>query len=382
VAGREEIALNRSALALTCALAALVAAPRVVVADPVVERAVAAHLDQLRAIKPGGDAKAIERSNAQMDEAWKYYTANSKEALPVLRKALAAEIARDKRADLLLLDVGYFLLTKGAPEDKDLARSALFALDPSAEIVRWNANQLFYFAHAVAASHDSRVLPFIDKAFLRGNMTVDVPQHAMTLDGTLTCVLLYGVYGKESEEHLRPALADAKTRRKAIEILIWIGSPRSNAAVRDAMLEARDYETFTRFMAFMMQDGGPEGRAIALAVDPGHLDGKAREYYGRVRPSVEKAGRDEYLKLAEHFPGERKLPDDEVKRRLKAMRANFGKDESTNPGALLESGLPKEYLIGEFIDIRALMFNRVSNEALSDVETTNAVLNGLRYRGH
>ena len=42
--------------------------------------------------------------------------------------------------------------------------------------------------------------------------------------------------------------------------------------------------------------------------------------------------------------------------------------------------LHDERLIGQLEGIRARTFYRISDEALSDVEITNAVLNGLRYR--
>jgi hypothetical protein len=62
------------------------------------------------------------------------------------------------------------------------------------------------------------------------------------------------------------------------------------------------------------------------------------------------------------------------------MYESYGKDSRLNPQALLDSTLPKELLITELMRIRTRMFMRVSNETLSDVELTNAVLNTLRYR--
>lgn len=363
------------------AVAALLLVEFVAANDIDVERGVAMRVERLRAIEPKGDATVLDRNNRDMDEAWKYFTANRARALPVLRKALAAEIARGpQRNNLVLLDIGYYLQKQGEPGDRTAARDALLALDPSAEIVRWNANQLFYYAHAVAATRAPGVLPFLDRAFLRNDVRVVVPQHAMTLDPTLVCVFVYGVYGKESEPHLRAALSDPKVAHRVIELLGWIGSPSSNAAVREALVAAGDYDTLARFTSFMMLNGGPEGRGMVLAVDPSRLDQKARDYLAQVRPSVEKVGRGYYAGIGEGFPGERKLSNDEVKRQLSKMRASRGPVDSINPDALLQANLPKDFLIAELMEIRSLVLNRVSDEALSEVKLTNAIMNGLRYR--
>ena len=115
-------------------------------------------------------------------------TTASAVALPALREQLALEIRKAKPNQLVLLDVGFFLHTEGAPEDRDLAREALFTLDPAADIVRANDRELFDFTRRVAASRDPRTLDFVDRAFLRGDVTVFVPEHALTLDETLVCV--------------------------------------------------------------------------------------------------------------------------------------------------------------------------------------------------
>ena len=76
------------------------------------------------------------------------------------------------------------------------------------------------------------------------------------------------------------------------------------------------------------------------------------------------------------------MADDKLKQQLAAMYDNFGKDSRLNPQALLDSGLSKDYLIGELTKIRARMFTHADNQTLSDIELTNAVLNALRYRDH
>jgi hypothetical protein len=63
------------------------------------------------------------------------------------------------------------------------------------------------------------------------------------------------------------------------------------------------------------------------------------------------------------------------------MYENYGKDDKTSPEAIFNSGLPNDFLVSELTRIRGRMFYRVSDEALSDVVLTNAILNALRYRG-
>jgi hypothetical protein len=143
-----------------------------------------------------------------------------------------------------------------------------------------------------------------------------------------------------------------------------------------------DYDLFTRELTFMMINGGPEGREAMLQVDPAHLDAQSKPYYEKVRPAIEAQSYPQLRKKFEQFTGETKLNEEQIKQRLAAMYENYGKDNRLNPQALLDSTLKKDYLIGELSRIRARMFSRVSDEALSDIELTNAVMNTLRYRDH
>ena len=89
----------------------------------------------------------------------------------------------------------------------------------------------------------------------------------------------------------------------------------------------------------------------------------------------------ERTSLAE-FPGDKKLPDPEVTTRLDAMIANFGKDNHTIPLAILDSGITSDVLIPTLLKVRLVTLYRISDEALGDVEITNTVISGLRYRGY
>jgi hypothetical protein len=132
----------------------------------------------------------------------------------------------------------------------------------------------------------------------------------------------------------------------------------------------------------MMQAGGPAGRDFMLTLAPDKLDTQSREYSSKIRAAIQNASFETIKDSFANLPGEKKLPDAEVKSRLSAMIANFGKDDQTNPLAILDSGLGSDFLITQLLKVRGRTLYRLSDEALSDVEVTNALINGLRYRGH
>ena len=167
-----------------------------------IEQETITRLTQIRAIRVVSNSKAIEQYNKQMDDNWQFFSANKTQVLPILRNQLKDELIRPQPSDLLLLDVGFFVHSHDNSDGKEIAKSALFALNPDVAIVRANNKELFEFAHAVAREHDQRTLAFIDHAFLSSDQKVFIPQHALTLDPTLICVYLFGVYGPESEEYL------------------------------------------------------------------------------------------------------------------------------------------------------------------------------------
>jgi hypothetical protein len=345
-----------------------------------VEQDTLAKIERLRAVTTGSGAKPVGDYNKQMDEAWKFFDQNKKQVLPILARELDAEIKKAKPSDLVLLDIGSYLSLQEDVSYRATAKRALFALNPSAEIVQWNFQQLFNFTYAFADDPDPKTLQLFDKIFLPANQSVFVPQHAMTLDGTLICVFLYGKYGAESEDHLRRLLADSILRNRVIEILVWIGSPASLPDVKAAIVAPHDYDTFVRVTAFMMAVGGPEGRATMLAIGPTEPDAKAKKYYGEIAQKIKESSFDTASLPLSRLPGYKKLSDEEVRVRLQAMYKNYGKDEETHPMAIVNSGLPKAYLIEVLTKIRSRMLYRLSNEALDDVQITNALINALRYR--
>ena len=340
------------------------------------------HLKQLRALPADASPDRLRQHNEAMDEAWKFYHGHRDEALPVLRRELAAEVHKPKPAPLLLLDVASYLYLDGEPEDRMRSLQALLAIDPDAPTIQANFDQLFRLTHGLAPMADARLLPFIDRVFLPTERGVMLSEQSFTLNPTLMCAFLYGVYGAEGERHLQPMLKNPERIERVMEVLKWLGSPDSVAAVEGAMPPKIEYDMFARELTFMMVNGGPQGREAMLRLDSARLDEQSKQHYERVKPAIEAQVYAQLRKKFEQFTGEQKVPDDKLKQQLATMYDNFGKDSRLNPQALLDSSLSKDYLIGELSKIRARMFTHADNQTLSDIELTNAVLNALRYRDH
>lgn len=345
-----------------------------------IEQETLAHLDQIRAIKADADKETVKLYNRQMDEAWNFFYANEALALPVLRSELSHELKKENPNNLILLDIGFFIRGQKGSLDQALGKQALLRLDPASKIVRQNQNQLFHFAYDVALDRDISMLPFLDNAFLRNKVSAIIPQHSLVLDETMVCVFLYGLYGQNGESHLKSLLNKPELAQKIIEVLTWIGSPNSVPEVKSAMLTNRVYATFVRATSYMMKVGGPEGRAIMLAINPQEFDAGSQDYYGKIRKDIEAASFGSLQKRFTRSAVSATLSDEALKERLAAMHANYGIDNETEPESIVNSSLPRQFLISELTGIRERMFYRLSNEALSDVKITNAILNTLYYK--
>lgn len=357
---------------------------------PTAQRETLAHVERMRGIRAAISPEEARKFNAWLDAAWKFFLANPKDALPVLRRELATEMARKPRNDFMLLDLGYFLHEHGEAQDRQPAREALLALDPNAPVMRFNEQELFDFTHAAASDGDARVLAFIDRTYLRTPRSLQVPlpplpgakqpPAPLPLDATGLCVVLYGSYGPGAEAHVRRHLDDAAIRHRVLETLIWIGTPDSNADVRSTLTAAgRDYETFVRAATFLIRAGGPQGRFFLLGVNPATLDGRTREYYAKIRKAIQDTN---FAQLAKPFDTEAKLrlPDEEVKRRLAAMNSGYGSDVRLPPEAIVNSTLPRAFLIEQLLRARERSLRRLTASSLGDVQLTDALLNALYYR--
>lgn len=354
--------------------------PSIITAE-VSEKEIFLKINELRGLKLPKSQDEIEKINDKLNSLEKFLHNNKEKAIPILKRELEAEIIKDNPDNFFLLFVGHFLFREDEKANKELALKTLKKLDPDDEIIKADFRILFDLTLGIAAVHDNRILEVIDSIFLPTAEKVFIPEHYLTLNASLMCVFLYGVYGPDSEEHLLGMLQKepAHTRR-ILEILNWIGTERSVDHIKKIMITHSDYETYSRTIGFFMKLGGPKGKSIVLNTDIDNLDVKAREYYEKIKQDVEQQSYKEMLKIFETMGGEKTLPDDILKQRLKTMYENYGKDDKTNPLAILNSKLPVDYLIDELVKIRSRMLFRVSDEALYDVEMTNTVINALLYK--
>jgi hypothetical protein len=296
-------------------------------------------IEQIRAIKAGQDNATMATYNQEMDATWKFYASRKPDILPILRAQLKTEINREQPSDLVLLDVALFIHENDSSEGKALAREALFRLNPRAGVVNENWKELFELVHGAAEDHDARVLDLIDRNFLTSDQKIFIPRHAHQLDGTLICVFLYGTYGTNAEPHLKAKLQDHSVTQRILELLVWLGSPDSVRQVGDVLSVSPNYETFSRVTAFMMQAAGPVGRDFMLRLDPSKLDPQSREYLSKIHSAIQAMSFATIRGPLASFPGDKTLADPEVKLRIDAMIANYGKDDRTSPLAILDSGL-------------------------------------------
>lgn len=360
-------------------------------ASAVAEQETVRRLAELRRLPLAGGDAAILAQRRQLDNNWRYFGDNKGAALPVLRRELAAELRKPKPQSLLLLETGYFLRQLGEAADRPLALQALLALDTSDPAIAQNSAQLFRFVHLSAQDRDPRLLPLIDQFFLRGKVTLFLPQHGFTLDETSVCVFLYGQYGRAGDAHLRTLLTDASVANKVLEILIWTGSPDSVPAVAALLQASRDADTFSRALSFLLRSGGPQGRDALLAFDPRQLEGKPREFYAQIQPQLRETSFATLREQLDELPAapslagkpqnaRPKLDDASLRQRLDELYEHYGRYENVTPAQIAASTLPADFLIAQLTRIRERSFQRVSGEALSDIDMSNTLLNTLRYR--
>ncbi|UTY59243.1 hypothetical protein [Massilia sp. erpn] len=357
----------------------------------VAEQETGRRLAALRLLPLASGEAAIQAQRRQLDNNWRYFGDNRGAALPVLRRELAAELRKPKPHSLLLLESGYFLRQLGETADHALAMQALLALDVGDPAIGQNSAQLFRFVHLSAQQHDARLLPLIDKFFLRGKVTVFIPQHGFTVDETSVCVFLYGLYGRAGEDHLRALLGDAGIANKVLETLIWTGSPDSVPAVAALLQTSRDADTFSRALSFLLRSGGPQGRDALLAVDPRQLEGKPRQFYEQIRPQLHETSFATLREQLDELPvapaaggkaqnSRPRLDDAGMRQRLNEIYEHYGRYEDVQPAQIAASTLPAGFLIEQVTRIRERSFLRVTGEALSDIDMSNTLLNTLRYR--
>ena len=372
-----------AAMKTMAALAAALCLGAAVHAAPVADETLA-RLAQIRALPAATEAADAQRQRGELDAAWRWFGNHKAEALPVLRRELALELKKAQPNQLVLLDVGYFLRALGEPADTQLALQALLRIDPEGVGPKSQGAQLFRFAHALAREHDERLFPLLDKAFLRGQVTVLLPQQGYTVDETSVCIYLYGQYGAAAERHLRGLLGDATVVNRALEVLMWVGSPDSVPAVA-ALLNTADSDTFARAATFLLRAGGPQGRDALRAFDPRGLQGKALEFYRQTAGQLNGMGFETLAgQLAEQGEGNaapvRGLDAAAARQVFERLHASYGDYDGIQPLAIARAAPPRQALIDELLRVRERSLLRVSADTLADVDMTNTLINTLRFR--
>ncbi|TWI67480.1 hypothetical protein IP91_01593 [Pseudoduganella lurida] len=345
-----------------------------------------AKLAQLRNLPATSAAADVQQGRKELDNAWRWLGNNKAAALPVLRRELAAELKKAQPNQYLLLELGHFLRVQGTAADRALSLQALLALDPVGIVPQTQQDQLFRFVHASAADRDPRLFKLMDQVFLRGHVTVFLPQHGYTVDETSVCIYLYGQYGALAERHLAGLLHDPQAVHRALELLMWVGSPDSVPAVA-ALLNTADADTFARATTFLLRAGGPAGREALGNFDARGLQGKAREFYLQTRQQLASMNFDTLVHQLEEAPGgdgnqpPRRLDAAAAQAALAALEQNYGSYADVQPAEIATSALPAAQLIDGLIRVRERSLLRISGEALTDIDTTNTLINTLRFRG-
>jgi len=336
--------------------------------DAATDAAITSRIAQIRGLPAAGDAAAAGAQRRELDAAWRFFGDYRDDAIPLLRRELAAELRSSRPSQQLLLDAACFLVAYGTEPDKKLAVQAALAINPDALL---DGPQLFRLMHAAAASQDARLLPQIDRIFLRKSVSVPLPQQGSTIDETGVRALLYGRFGAAGERHLAAQLRDPALVKPVLDVLQLVGSPASVPAV-EPLLQSADMEVFTRAVNFLVRAGGPQGRQVLLALKAQGLSKEAVDFFAPMRQQLAQQPAPQ--------AGKGTLPDAEVRRLLDALEANGGHYEGIDPSAIVQSRLPKKELIDRLTRIRERSFARATNEALADIDTTSALLNALSYR--
>jgi len=348
-------------------IAAVFSAP-VLAADAATDSAITARINGIRAMPAATTTAAAGAQRHQLDAAWRYFGDYREDAIPLLRRELSVELRSQHPSQQLLLDAACFLLAYGADSNKPLATQAALAINPEAML---DGPQLFRLMHAAAGSRDARLLPLLDRGFLRKSVSIPLPQQGSSIDETGVRALLYGRFGAAGERHLAALLREPALTKAVLDVLQLAGTPESVPAVAP-LLQSPDMEVFTRAVNFLVRAGGPQGRQVLLALKPQGLSKEAIDFFAPMRQQLAQQPAPQ--------AGKGVLSDAEVRRQLDALEAGNGSYEGVDPSAIVQSRLPKQELLERLARIRERTFARATIEALADADTTSALLNAVSYR--
>lgn len=341
-------------------------------------------IDRLRGIKsvPG---KAAE-INKKLDAVWKILGKNKKKSIPIVKKELISELGKKRPDQFFILDMAYFLTIHDKKKSQKITIKALDKINSNAEIIQVNFQEFIFFAHNLAKTQNPAILPLIDKHFLNNEQSIDIfkAPHYIKLNPFNLRIFFYGIFGEKGEKHL---ISRMKKRRKEVtkilEILGYIGSMISVPFVSTIVQKPSNYDEFIRAFGFLMRFGGTAGKKAVLNISPKHLDKRSKTYYKKAKPQVKmisfKLYADSFKKMPPS-PPKKRTSDKAIKKKLKIMYQNYGVDKDTHPFEILNSTLPKKYLITQLLKIRTRMFFRLNNHAIDDVVMTNKIINTLYFR--
>jgi hypothetical protein len=339
------------------------------------------HLEYIRSLDKA-NPKESQNINKQMDQIWEDFNKDPGTVLPILNQELKNELLKKKPAQYFLLDIASFIAITDIKDYYETSLKALEKIDPQAEIIQYNFQQLFHLFRIFALKKEKRILPLIPAIFLKHNdNTIFIVQHSLKLNPVLICTFLYGPYGYEGETHLREFFKENKDcKLEVLDLLLWIGSKNSLNLVKEIFKTNRDYDTFARCISFFMQMGGKEGKEFLLSCNIENYDEKSKKYFKKVHPEISASSFEQHKSIFRDSPGKSKASPTELKEILCRMYNNYRIDQETNPLVILNSELPADFLITELIRIRSRMFHRLSDEVLYEIKMTNVLINALQYR--
>lgn len=346
--------------------------------------AVAAAIQSMRGVHIEGQSQTqIRALNDRLDRAWDTIRRAGPGATPMLRTALSAELEKRGKPDsFFLLDVSDLLHATDPQKSEDLVVDALSRLDLDDPTMLANTERHFRLVYELARSGHEAVLPALLPFLSAHKAETFVPQHALKLDGTLMCVFLFGTYGPAAEDTLFERLKTQQAERSRIlDVLDWVGTAKVLEPVSELYKTESSSDILKRSFVVLIRHGGERARKFLLETPVTDKERAFQEYYASVRLDLEAPI---YENAACELRGDtRKEPRGLLTRAdldalFQKWESNYGKEEGASPLQVLNSAGAAD--AARFVHIRSLMLHRLSDEALSDVRITSALISGLEAK--
>lgn len=353
-------------------------------------------LNKLRDIKPIESKEEVDVLNTNMDAAWKIVLNNPKESQSIVESELKKEIEKKESSDqFFLLDVGYLFFILQNQEKKkheeytisDTVINAIAKIHPKELVIQLNDKELFQFVHNLAKTGNTKISSEIDRIYLTNDRDLslfDAP-HVISLNPEDQYVMLKGSnspnIANDLIEHLNSQIeVEAKVRIAAI--LNSLATEETSEKIYQTILAEDNNDIRTRLISALMRLGGPKGKSYVIKLhQEKKMDDATKKYLEEIIPNVKKY---DYASMTSDIKKiglpPKKLSDVEVKQQLQKMYENYGKDDETFPISIVESGLPKSYLLDMLKKIRQRSFFRGNNHVFEDLPVTNAVINCIQFK--